>query len=84
MGKLRRAERCLNNASEHFIKLGDEPGEAAVLRLLAELYIRNAQPLAARRCLERVVLIGRRYRLSTLDSDRAILASLLTTPQSPA
>ena len=31
-GDLQQAERCLNNASEHFIKLGQEPGEAAVLR----------------------------------------------------
>ena len=37
-GDLRKAERCLNNASEHFIKLGNAPGEAAVLRLLATVY----------------------------------------------
>ncbi len=33
-----QAERCLNNASEHYIKLGNEPAEAAVLRLLATVY----------------------------------------------
>ena len=37
-GDLTRAERCLNNASEHYIKLGNEPAEAAVLRLLATMY----------------------------------------------
>ena len=36
-GDLQQAERRLNNASERFIKLGQEPGEAAVLRLLADV-----------------------------------------------
>ena len=31
-GDVRKAEKCFNNASEHFIKLGNAPGEAAVLR----------------------------------------------------
>ncbi len=44
-GDLVNAERCLNNGSEHYIKLGAEAGEAAVLRLLANLYDRRGDVL---------------------------------------
>ena len=36
-----QAERCLNNATEHFVKLGNEAGEAAALRVLADVYERR-------------------------------------------
>ncbi|GKS58160.1 hypothetical protein YTPLAS18_16870 [Nitrospira sp.] len=77
------AERCLNNASEHFIKLGNEPSEAAVLRVLADLYERRADRMTALRCLERVVQIGLRYRLPHLADDRARLAQLRGEHQAP-
>ncbi len=51
-GDLVSAERCLNNGSEHYIKLGAEVGEAAVLRVLADLYSRRGD-LAFRRPLPR-------------------------------
>jgi len=44
------AERCFNNASEHFIKLGNPAGEAAVLRELADLYEQRQDRVAAIRC----------------------------------
>jgi hypothetical protein len=71
-----KAERCLNNASEHYIKLGNEPAEAAVLRLLATLYDTRQDPISARRCLERVVALGHRYQLPDLQADSALLAKL--------
>ncbi|MFO0707725.1 MAG: tetratricopeptide repeat protein [Nitrospira sp.] len=75
-GHLSQAEKCLNNASEHFIKLGQAAGEAAVLRLLAGLYVRMQNPVAALRCLERVVSLDLHQRLPELDQDRARLAEL--------
>jgi len=60
VGQWQQAERCLNNASEHFIKLGDTAGEAAVLRLLADLYEGRADRVSAIRCLERVLAITTR------------------------
>jgi Tetratricopeptide repeat len=60
---LTQAERCMNNASEHYIKLGNEPAEAAVLLLLGSLYEQRNDQVSARRCLERVVLINQRYHL---------------------
>ena len=60
-GDLNQAERCLNNASEHYIKLGNEPAEAAVLRLLATVYVTRQDLVSARRCLERVVSLDQRY-----------------------
>jgi Tetratricopeptide repeat len=70
-GDLENAERCLNNGSEHYIKLGAEAGEAAVLRLLADVYRRRGDRLSAIRCLERTVMIDARYKLreSTRDSE---------------
>lgn len=75
-GKRRQAEKCLNNASEHFIKLGNEPGEAAALRLLADLYEQAEEHLSAIRCLERVVLIDTRYGLAQGQEDGERLARL--------
>jgi tetratricopeptide (TPR) repeat protein len=75
-GNLTRAERCLNNASEHFIKLGNEPGEAAVLRLLAEIYIQRNDRISATRCLERALMIDQRYHLPNLAQDTERLDSL--------
>jgi tetratricopeptide (TPR) repeat protein len=75
-GDLTRAERCLNNASEHYIKLGNEPAEAAVLRLLATVYDTRHDLVSARRCLERVVALDLRYKLSELQTDSARLAIL--------
>ncbi|NOT97106.1 MAG: hypothetical protein HOP00_12475, partial [Nitrospira sp.] len=70
------AERCLNNASEHYIKLGNEPAEAAVLRLLASLYDTRRDLISARRCLERVISLDQRYGLSELSTDSAHLSTL--------
>src|SRR5574342_504112 len=67
-GDLTRAERCFNNASEHYIKLGNEPAEAAVLRLLATVYDSRRDSISARRCLERAVSLDQRYRLPELHA----------------
>jgi tetratricopeptide (TPR) repeat protein len=75
-GDLTKAERCLNNASEHYIKLGNEPAEGAVLRLLATLYDARQDLVSARRCLERVVSLDQRYQLPELQTDSAYLAKL--------
>jgi tetratricopeptide (TPR) repeat protein len=75
-GDLTSAERCLNNGSEHYIKLGAQAGEAAVLRLLADLYRRRGDRLSAVRCLERTVLIDRQYQLPNLPEDARDLAEL--------
>jgi tetratricopeptide (TPR) repeat protein len=75
-GKRGQAEKCLNNASEHFIKLGNEPAEAAVLRLLANLYVQAVNKESAIRCLERVVLLDARYGLSQHTDDMANLKRL--------
>ncbi|MGQ0809737.1 MAG: tetratricopeptide repeat protein [Nitrospiraceae bacterium] len=80
-GRLLDAERCLNNASEHFIKLGSEPGEAAVLRQLATLYRQTDNLVSALRCLERVVSLDGRYKLDQLEQDRADLESLKQSVQ---
>ncbi len=75
-GDLENAERCLNNGSEHYIKLGAEAGEAAVLRLLADLYRRRGDSLSAIRCLERTVLIDAKYNLVESSRDSQELARL--------
>jgi hypothetical protein len=59
----------LNNGSEHYIKLGAEVGEAAVLRVLAELYNRRGDLVSAIRCLERTVRIATTYALPDLPKD---------------
>ena len=53
-GRSVEAERCFNNATEHFIKLGNPSGEAAVLRELADLYEQRQDTIAAIRCVERL------------------------------
>jgi tetratricopeptide (TPR) repeat protein len=68
-GDVRKAEKCFNNASEHFIKLGNAAGEAAVLRLLANVYIRVADRVSAIRCLERVVFLATHFSLPELNRD---------------
>lgn len=75
-GRALEAERCFNNASEHFIKLGNEVGEAACLRLLADIYRQRENLVAAIRCLERAVFIDTRYRLPTLSEDDRLLEEL--------
>lgn len=80
-GKRREAEKCLNNASEHFIKLGNEHGEAAVLRVLADVYEQAKESIAAVRCLERVVLIDRRYGLDQAGEDADRLERLRRSHQ---
>jgi hypothetical protein len=71
-GRWLEAERCLNNASEHFVKLGHPQGEAAVLRLLADLYECRNDALSALRCLERLPVVLRSFgaSLSSADQDR--------------
>ena len=79
------AERCFNNASEHFVRLGNEPSEAAVLRVLADVYEQRADRAAAVRCLERVVQIDSRYRLAGFEQDNARLSRLRDeSPSNPA
>ena len=78
-GDLLGAERCLNNASEHYLKLGNEPAEAAVLRLLAKLYDTQHDPISAQRCLERVVSLDLRYRLPELEADSKKLLNVKET-----
>jgi tetratricopeptide (TPR) repeat protein len=73
-GDLLNAERCLNNGSEHYIKLGVEAGEAAVLRLLADLYGRRGDLVSAITCLERTILIDTKYNLSESSRDAETLA----------
>jgi hypothetical protein len=73
---LTRAERCLNNASEHYIKLGNELAEAAVLRLLATVYETRRDTVSALRCLTRVVMLDGRYSLPELQADSARLSRL--------
>jgi Flp pilus assembly protein TadD len=75
-GDLTNAERCLNNASEHYIKLGNEPAEAAVLRLLAAIYETRRDHVSARRCLERTVSLDLRYKLPEFQQDSTRLAAL--------
>ena len=54
-----------------------EPAEAAVLRLLADLYVQSVNTESAIRCLERVVLLDARYGLSQHSSDMANLERLV-------
>jgi tetratricopeptide (TPR) repeat protein len=75
-GEFRQAEGCLNNASEHFIKLGNEPSEAAVLRVLAELYKKKNDTISAIRCLERTIQIDIRYQLPEQSNDFSQLTQL--------
>jgi tetratricopeptide repeat protein len=75
-GRAVEAERCFNNASEHFVKLGNEVGEAACLRFLSDIYRQRDNLIAAIRCLERTVLIDTRYRLPTLPEDKRLLTEL--------
>ena len=72
--RLRQAEKCLNNACEHFIKLGQPAGEAAALRLLADLYEQTGELQNAIRCLERVLLQATRYGVPHGEDDRRRLA----------
>jgi len=67
---LRKAEKCFNNASEHFIKLGNPSGEAVVLRLLADIYVRVQDSVSAIRCLERAVSLDTHYSFSELGQDQ--------------
>ncbi|MCA9476968.1 MAG: tetratricopeptide repeat protein, partial [Nitrospira sp.] len=69
-GHLKKAEACLNNSTEHFIKLGNAHGEAGALRLLADLYWRQGDRISSTRCLERVIQIDVTYRLPHYDGDR--------------
>jgi tetratricopeptide (TPR) repeat protein len=73
---LLNAERCLNNGSEHYVKLGAEAGEAAVLRLLADVYRRRGDLSSAIRCLERTLQIDAKYNLMDAPRDAAALARL--------
>ena len=75
-GDLIKAERGLNNASEHYIKLGNEPAEAAVLRLLARVYEARRDTVSALRCLTRVVALDERYALPELHTDSDHLSRL--------
>ncbi|MFO0697714.1 MAG: tetratricopeptide repeat protein [Nitrospira sp.] len=75
-GDLLEAERCLNNASEHYIKLGNEPAEAAVLRYLAGVYEARRDWTSALRCLDRVIALDQRYTLPELQTDLNHLAKL--------
>ena len=56
--------------------MGNERGEAAVLRLLADLYERAGNVESAIRCLERVVLLDTRYGLLQFPHDKARLSGL--------
>ncbi len=75
-GNSRKAEACLNNATEHFIKLGNGPGEAGALRLLADVYLERGDRISELRCLERVVQIDQTYRLPQYEEDRQRCAKL--------
>ena len=77
-GDVQQAERCLNNASEHFIKLGQEPSEAAVLRLLADIYETRRDYVSALRCVERAVHVDQRYHLPEIENDQKRLVRLQT------
>ena len=83
-GEFRQAERCLNNASEHFIKLGREPSEAAVLRVLADLYQKRGDQGSAVRCLERTIQIDIHYQLPEQNNDKANLAKLARDKTNPS
>ncbi|HRC44383.1 MAG TPA: hypothetical protein PLT27_10045, partial [Nitrospira sp.] len=72
------AERCFNNASEHFIKLGNPAGEAAVLRELADLYEQRQDRVAAIR-VERLHHLALGTGRAPADADRERLATLRAT-----
>jgi hypothetical protein len=63
--------------------LGNEQGEAAVLRLLADLYEQAGNEESAIRCLERVVLLDTRYGLLQFQQDNARLSGLLQKRLNP-
>ena len=75
-GRPVEAERCFNNASEHFIKLGNPTGEAAVLRELADLYEQRKDTIAAIRCVERLHHLALGTGRSPAAADRERLARL--------
>ncbi|TKB81724.1 MAG: tetratricopeptide repeat protein, partial [Nitrospira sp.] len=75
-GQPRQAERCLNNACEHFIKLGNGTGETGALRLLADLYEQEGDLPPAIRCLERITQLTLAYRLSHSEANAARLTRL--------
>lgn len=68
-GNSQQAESCLNNSTEHFIKLSNGVGEAGALRLLADLYVERKDPIAALRCLERVIQLDLTYQLPQYEED---------------
>jgi tetratricopeptide (TPR) repeat protein len=75
-GRSTEAERCFNNASEHFIKLGNPVGEAAVLRELADLYEQRKDHLSATRCVERLHHLALGTGKAPTVADRERLARL--------
>ncbi|MGZ8383182.1 MAG: hypothetical protein ACXWWE_04145, partial [Nitrospira sp.] len=75
-GRPVQAERCFNNASEHFIKLGNPTGEAAVLRELADLYEQRHDTIAAIRCVERLHHLALGTGRAPAATDRERLARL--------
>ena len=82
-GHSQQAEAFLNNATEHFIKLGNGPGEAGALRLLTDVYLERGDQISALRCLERVVQLDQTYRLPQYEEDhhRYNIAPRLITHQ---
>jgi pyridoxal biosynthesis lyase PdxS len=78
-GRLVEAERCLNNASEHFVKLGQPQGEAAVLRLLADLYEHRRDSLSAIRSLERLMVVLQSFGETPTSADQDRLMRLRKT-----
>lgn len=75
-GQPRQAERCLNNACEHFNKLGNGTGQTGALRLLADHYEHEGDLPPAIRCLERIHQLTLAYRLPHAEADRSRLARL--------
>lgn len=75
-GRSLEAERCFNNASEHFIKLGNPAGETAVLRELADLYEQRKDTVAAIRCVERMHHLALGMGRAPATADRERLARL--------
>ena len=75
-GRPVEAERCFNNASEHFIKLGNPTGEAAVLRELADIYEQRTDMIAAIRCVERLHHLALGTGRAPAAADRERLARL--------
>lgn len=75
-----QAERCLNHASERFITLGNEAGEAAVLRQLAAWYEQLGATGTAVCCLERALRIDAHYKLPDEAVDREHDSQLTGNP----